>query len=178
MGSHFLLVFFVRYYLTCKIQKLPYILGVKRNYCLIILQLATEWARSDYFTICKNYFQGLYWLRRICSCSSCWCCSLFAWLCHPRSKVSRSSPQTTHHKISDSQKQHTLITYSPYNHYRLFIKLCHWLSKVPFFLKMAIFVNLEVPFFIWNKKNQCAARGSFCQEYHPPTPPPSTQWRN
>ena len=30
---------------------------------------------------------------------------------------------------------------------RLFIKLCHWLPKVPFFLKMAIFVNLEVPFF-------------------------------
>ena len=50
--------------------------------------------------------------------------------------------------------------------------------KFPFLLKMAIFVNLEVPFFIWNKKNQCAARGSFGQEYHPPTPPPSTQWRN
>ena len=31
---------------------------------------------------------------------------------------------------------------------RQFIKLCHWLPKVPFFLKMAIFVNLEVPFFI------------------------------
>ena len=44
--------------------------------------------------------------------------------------------------------------------------------KFPFFLKMAIFVNLEVPFFIWNKKNQCAARDSFCQEYYPPTPPP------
>ena len=31
---------------------------------------------------------------------------------------------------------------------RLYIKLCHWFPKVPFFLKMAIFVNLEVPFFI------------------------------
>ena len=30
---------------------------------------------------------------------------------------------------------------------RLFIKLCHWLPKVPFFLKMANFVNLEVPYF-------------------------------
>ena len=26
--------------------------------------------------------------------------------------------------------------------------LCHWLPKVPFFLKMAIVVNLEAPFFI------------------------------
>ena len=29
---------------------------------------------------------------------------------------------------------------------RLFIKLCHWFPKVPLFLKIAIFVNLEVPF--------------------------------
>ena len=29
----------------------------------------------------------------------------------------------------------------------LFIKLCHyWFPKVPFFLKMAFFVDLEVPF--------------------------------
>ena len=33
-----------------------------------------------------------------------------------------------------------------YNQAGLFIKLCHWLPKVPFFLKMAIFVSLEVPF--------------------------------
>ena len=31
--------------------------------------------------------------------------------------------------------------------YRLFIKLCHWLPKVPFFLKMAIFLRLKVPFY-------------------------------
>ena len=34
----------------------------------------------------------------------------------------------------------------PIKIWRLFIKLCHWFPKVPFFLKMAIFVNLEVPF--------------------------------
>ena len=36
---------------------------------------------------------------------------------------------------------------------RLFIKLCHWLPKVPFFLKMAIFVNLEAPFLSEIRKN-------------------------
>ena len=85
-----------------------------------------------------------------------------------------------HHVVENFMNIHMWLFQCHGNTYphRLFIKLCHWFPKVPFFLKMAIFVNLEVPFFIWNKKNQCAARGSFCQEYHPPTPPPSTQWRN
>ena len=33
--------------------------------------------------------------------------------------------------------------------------------KFPFFSKWPFFVDLEVPFFIWNTKNQCVSRGSF-----------------
>ena len=40
--------------------------------------------------------------------------------------------------------------------------------KFPFFSKWPFLLIWRFLFFIWN----------ICQEYHPPTPPPSAQWRN
>ena len=46
--------------------------------------------------------------------------------------------------VEDQLSQFSINVY--FNSIRLFIKLCQWFPKVPFFLKMAFFVDLEVPF--------------------------------
>ena len=61
-----------------------------------------------------------------------------------------------------------------YKNLRLFIKLCHWLPKVPFFLKMAIFVDLEVLFLSEIRKTSVQLLVPFAKNTthpHPQHPP-------
>ena len=72
-----------------------------------------------------------------------------------------------------------IITTCQDDNYRLFIKLCHWLPKVPFFLKMAIFVNLEVPFLSEIRKTSVRLVAPFAKNTTHPHPyqPPNVQIR-
>ena len=52
--------------------------------------LAQEWepiTKKQMQLIDNHRIQGFHWFCRIGSGSSCWCCSFFAWLCHPRCQV-------------------------------------------------------------------------------------------
>ena len=91
--------------------------------------------------------------------------------------VTFSTPCTTKSvcdKFMSSDICQTLLHYAEKK--RLFTKLCHF---VPFFKKFLLIWILsekwkwKVPFFIWNIKKTCAARGSLRSSPHPSLPPPT-----